>query len=326
MNQSNILDEMNKDLSHLTSTAIGRRAFLMSLPVLLAGCASTEKTRYREGDNTGQKASLTVRDEEKMTREYLPKMNKDYPKLRSSYAQSYIKNLGDKIIASNNLNGKPYKYNFRVVDSKQVNAFALPAGEVFVTKGLIQMADNEAELAGVVGHEIGHIKARHTAERLYQTKKDQTKSILYGIGGALLGGAAGYTLAKKLCSKQDRDCIARLTQYGALAGGAGGLLIQKYAFMANSREDEMEADRIGFITSVNAGFDSNHVGDFYSKLLIMEQKYSRNKNSINKAFVDAMSTHPPSKARVSQMNQMSNKHRSKGVISGRSFKKLKRLI
>ncbi len=321
-----ILDEMEVELKKLNSTTHGRRAFLTSLPLLLAGCASAPKTRYREGDNKGQKSALTVKEEVAMTKEYLPKMTKDYPVLKSRYAHDYISNLGDQIVRANNLNGKPYHYNFRIVSSKQVNAFALPAGEVFVTSGLIDMCENEAELAGVVGHEIGHIQARHTAERIYKAKNEQTKGILLGIGGAILGGAAGFGLAKLICSKQDRDCIERLTKYGVLAGGAGGLLIQKYAFMANSREDEMEADRIGFRTSVRAGFDSAHVGDFYEKLLIMEKKYSHNKNSINKAFVDAMSTHPPSEDRVAQMKDMSIKYRQTGTKTSKEFIKLKKIV
>ena len=171
MEEKRILNQIERDLKQLSSTPHGRRAFLMSLPLILGGCASAPKTRYREGDNKGQ-AALSVEEEIRMTREYLPQMSKDYPTYRSRYAQKYIIDLGNRIVLSNNLNAKPYRYNFRIVDSKQVNAFALPAGEVFVTTGLIKMTENEAELAGVVGHEIGHIQARHTAERMHKAKKE----------------------------------------------------------------------------------------------------------------------------------------------------------
>ena len=326
MNQKNALVNLEKELKHLSSTSEGRRSLILGLPLLLASCAQAPKTRYREGDNKGQKVGLSVSDERKMTDEYLSKMSKDYPTLRNQYAQRYIEDIGQNIVNSSNLNGRPYHYNFRVVASDQVNAFALPAGEVFVTSGLIKMTENEAELAGVVGHEIGHIQARHTAERLYKAEKDKNKTLLYGLGGALLGGAAGFGLAKLVCSKQDRECFARMAKYGALAGGAGGLLIQKYGFMANSREDEMEADRIGFKASVKAGFDSNQVGGFYNKLYEMEKKHSQNKNSISKAFVDAMSTHPPSRDRVQQMNEMASRYPSKGRVNSTSFEKIKGMI
>jgi predicted Zn-dependent protease len=314
------------DLKQLSQTQMGRRALLLSVPMLLASCATPQKSRYREGENTGQQTSLSVEDERKMTADYIKQMEKDYPTLKSNYAQKYINDLGHKIVNRNGLRGRPYHYNFRIVNSKQVNAFALPAGEVFVTTGLLKMTDSEAELAGVVGHEIGHIKARHTAERIHKAEKEKGKSWLYGLGGAVLGGAAGFGLGKLVCSKQDRECLARMAKYGALAGGAGGLLIQKYAFMAHSREDEMEADRIGFRTSVTAGFDSNHVGKFYEKLLIMEKRHQKKADPISRAFVDAMSTHPPSKQRVTQMQEMERNFPKKGRVSGKSYLKLKKMV
>ncbi len=161
---------------------------------------------------------------------------------------------------------------------------------------------------------------------MHKAKRDQKKSLIYGLGGAPLGGAAGFGLAKFVCSEQDRKCIKRLTKYGALGGGAGGLLIQKYAFMAHSREDEMEADRIRFRTSVRAGFDSEHVEDFYGRLLLLEKKYQRSQDSINKAFVDAMSTRPPGEDRVRQLNEMAKQFPQKGILETREYRKLKKMI
>ena len=262
-----------------------------------------------------------------MTAEYLPKMSKEYPTYRNQQVQRYISALGDKIVAANGLHNKPYKYTFSVVDSKNVNAFALPAGTVFVTAPLINMADSEAELAGVVGHEIGHITARHTAERITKAKKDSKKSWIFGLGGALVGGAAGFGLGKLLCSKQDRECLRRAATYGVAAGAGGGLLIQKFGFMANSREDEMEADRIGFRTAYQAGYNGDHVGQFYSKLLKMEAQAKQSGNNLLKPLVDAMSTHPPSKERVVQMNQMAAEANSQNkIINTNEFDKVKRII
>ena len=315
------------DLQHIISTPFGRRSFLTTLPFLMASCATPSKHRHREGDNTGQATSLTPKDEEAMAKEYLPKMKKEYPAYKNTYVQNYLKDLGRGIVQSNNLSGNPYRYTFEVVESQHINAFALPAGTVFVTRPLMKTAETEAELAGVVGHEIGHIQARHTAERIETAKREQKKSLLYGLGGALIGGAAGFGLGKLVCKKQDRVCLARIASYGALAGTAGGLLIQKFAFMANSREDEMEADRIGFKTAVKAGHHPNYVGNFYKKLLEMEQKHKRKQDSLSKAFVDAMSTHPPSKERIVQMNEMKRDVSvQKGKITSPSFQKVKKLI
>lgn len=324
MSQKEALYQLEKELIQVCSTKVGRRSFLASLPILLAGCATTSN-RHREGDNKGQEA-ISVSQERQMTKEYLPKMYKEYPRHRNQYAQSYMQNLGRKIASANNLEGKPYNYNFTVVEAKMINAFALPAGEIFVTTPLIKQAKTEAELAGVVGHEIGHVKARHTAERIAASKRETVKSVLFGLGGAVLGGAAGYALGRKLCRKNDKACLKRVALYGAAAGGAGGLLIQKFAFMANSREDEMEADRIGFKTAMNAGFHSQYVGNFYAELLEMERRHKRG-NAITAAFADALSTHPPSQERVDQQREMAREFAGRGkIISRPEFKKVQRLV
>ena len=321
------LELLRGELSGMLSRPSGRRAFLAALPVLLVGCASRSKHRFREGDNTGQATSLSVEDERAMTKEYLPKMRKEYPSHKNDYVQGYIGDLGGRIAGANSLAGKPYDYTFEVVESEHVNAFALPAGTVFVTRPLIAMADNEAELAGVVGHEIGHIQARHTAERIDQAKKEEGRSLLYGLGGAIVGGAAGFGLGRLICKKQDRECLARIAGYGIAAGAAGGLLIQKFGFMANSREDEMEADRIGFRTSVKAGYHPAHVGSFYEKLLAMEEKHKQKQDALSRAFVDAMSTHPPSKERVAQMGQMKREAGgASGRVSSPDFAKVKKIL
>ncbi len=320
-------DELQKDLKQITSTPHGRRLFLASLPFILQGCASSakDKTRYREGNNEGQETDLTVEDEKKMAAEYAPQMEKEYPPTSDPYLQKYIKDLGNRIVTDNGLDKGPYDYEFKVVESDMVNAFALPAGRIYVTKPLIKLSQSEAELAGVVGHEIGHVQARHTAERIEKAKNDRTKNILYGLGGVVLGGAAGFGLSRFLCAKEDRECIRRITQYGALAGGAGGLLISKFGFMAHGREDEMEADRIGYKVAVNSGFHKDYAGRFYWRLKEMEDKNSGKKSSLIAPLTDALSTHPPSQERIDQIRSMMAEasNRGKAIISTTYYEKAK---
>lgn len=321
MSDSRKLKELDDTLKQLISTESGRRSFLMAVPLMLAACGAPSRHRYREGDNTGQATKLTVADEKRMTEEVLPKMKKDYPPVKDKRLQRYISNLGQRIVRANKLHKNPYTYNFSVVNVGYVNAFALPAGTVMITVPLIEAADTEAELAGVVGHEVGHVVARHTAERIDRAEKERGRTILSGIGGGLLGGAAGFGLGKLLCPPKDNECLAKATGLGAAVGAGAGLLIRKYAFMANSREDELEADRVGFRTSTRAGFDKSYVGDFYEKLLKMEQK--RGAKSLG-PFADAFSTHPPSAARVRQMKQMEAKSPQKdGEVSSDEFKNAK---
>lgn len=323
----NPLAELEACLLELNRTQLGRRAFLASLPLLLAACASGPKHRSREGDNTGQAAALTVEEEKRMTQQVLPQMQKDYPALNNPDLQNYVSALGKKVVQANALEGAPYNYTFSVVGVNYVNAFALPAGTVMVTAPLIEMADSEAELAGVIGHEVGHIKARHTAERMHEAKKAQSKTWVYAAGGGVVGGAIGFGLGKLFCPPKDTACLTKAAGLGAAAGAGGGLLIQRYAFMANSREDEMEADRIGFRTAVNAGYSKDHVGNFYSKLLRMEQERKGSGSPILGSLQDALSTHPPSAERVKQMNEMmaSEPARRSAQVSSRDFDRMREL-
>ena len=103
-------------------------------------------------------------------------------------------------------------------------------------------------------------------------------------------------------------------------------MIQKYRFMAHSREDEMEADRVGFRTSVAAGFSKDHVGGFFEKLLEMEKRSEKEQSGLMAAFADAMSTHPPSEERVKQMRQMAKEESRQGTVSTKDYREAKKRI
>lgn len=270
--------------------------------LIIVACAPTNTSRNQDGSSAGQQTNLTVQDEKRLTQEALPKIQKDYPAAKNPELQKYISDLGMKIVRANNLEGNPYHYTFTVVDVKDINAFAMPAGTVFVTAPLIAMAGNEAELAGVISHEIGHVVARHTAKRMFAMEKAQKKTWLYAGGGAAVGAAAGLGLGALICEKGDTACLAKAAALGGVVGAGGGLLAQKYTFLVNSRADEMEADRSGFRYAVAAGYDKNQIGNFYKKLLDMEK--SKGEGGLTKKLSDAFSTHPPSEERVKQMDEL----------------------
>jgi len=250
----------------------------------------------------------------------------DYPAAKNPELQKYISDIGMKIVRANNLEGNPYTYSFTVADVTDVNAFAMPAGTVFVTAPLIALASNEAELAGVVAHEIGHVVARHSAERMYAMEKARQKTWLYAAGGAVAGAVVGYGAGKLLCAEGDTACHAQAAAIGGAVGVGGGLLAQKYTFLVNSREDEMEADRIGFIYAVVAGYDKDQVGKFYEKLLAMTKSGGKSDSGLMKSLSDAFSTHPPSEERVKQMNQLAAQSPGrKGIINTAEFNRSKQI-
>lgn len=287
---------------------------ILSLSIIIS-CAPSNSSRYREGSNVGQETGVTIEDEQRLTKEALPKMLKDYPPVKSQELQKYVSELGTKIIRANKLEGNPYHYTFTVVDVVDVNAFAMPAGTIFVTAPLIAMASSEAELAGVISHEIGHVVARHSAERMYAMEKAQNKTWIYATGGTVVGAVVGYGLGKVLCAEGDTACQVKAAAIGGIVGAGGGLLAQKYTFLVNSREDEMEADRIGFRYAVTAGYDKDQVGKFYEKLLETEKKANKGGGSVIKSLSDAMSTHPPGEERVKQMNELAAKSPERKAIT-----------
>jgi Zn-dependent protease with chaperone function len=162
----------------------------------------------------------------------------------SSPETQYVRQLGQKLVA---VIPEQYSwpYEFHVIPQKDINAFALPGGPIFINIGTITAADNEAELAGVIAHEMSHVYMQHSIK---QMKKAQLTQGLAGILGAVLGNVGG--------------AIGTLGQLGA--GIAGGVLTMKY-----SRDDEAQADAVGAIIMYKAGYDSRYMAQFFQKLARM---------------------------------------------------------
>jgi hypothetical protein len=155
----------------------------------------------------------------------------------SSPVTQYVQQLGRKLVAVIPPD-RSWPYQFHVVQQSDINAFALPGGPIFINLGTITVADNEAELAGVLAHEMSHVYMQHSAK---QAPKQEFANILGALGG-LLGGAAGD-----------------LAQMG-IQLGAGSLLL-KY-----SRGDEAQADAVGAIIMYKAGYDPRAMAQFFAKL------------------------------------------------------------
>jgi len=155
----------------------------------------------------------------------------------SSPVTQYIQHLGAKLETVIPKESS-WPYQFHVVQQTDINAFALPGGPIFVNVGTINSADNEAQLVGVLAHEMSHVYMQHSAK---QAPKQQWANILGALGG-LLGGTAG-----------------ELAQAGIQVGA--GTLLMKY-----SRGDEAQADSVGAIIMYKAGYDPRQMAEFFSKL------------------------------------------------------------
>ncbi len=150
----------------------------------------------------------------------------------------YVQRLGRQLAA--HAPGEKWPYTFHVVNSKEINAFALPGGPVFVNLGTIQAADNEAELAGVMAHEISHVVQRHGT-------RAASKQMAAQFPLAVLGGAMG------------QGALAQMAQMGT------GFVVGSY-FLRNSRKAESEADLLGTDIMYDTGFNPRAMSDFFTKL------------------------------------------------------------
>ena len=169
--------------------------------------------------------------------------------------QRFINEKGQKMAAISHQND--IKYEFKIVDSPVLNAFALPGGYVYFTRGIMAHFNNEAQFAGVLGHEIGHITARHSA-------KQQSKAML-----AQLGLVVGMVVSPQLA------------QFGDAAQQSLGLLFLKFG-----RDDERQSDRLGVEYSTKIGYDATEMADFFRTLQREQEK------SGAEAVPDFLSTHP----------------------------------
>ncbi|MBD1395686.1 M48 family metalloprotease [Pontibacter sp. JH31] len=188
--------------------------------------------------------------------------------------QRFISEKGQKMAAvshRSNLN-----YEFKIVDSPVINAFAVPGGYVYFTRGIMAHFNNEAQFAGVLGHEIGHITARHSAQQ-------QSKSILTQ-GGLLLGMILSPTIA----------------QYGQEVSQGLGLLMLKYG-----RDAERESDRLGVEYSTKIGYDAKEMADFF---ITLQRKQEENGQSQLPSF---LSTHPDPGDRYTTVTKLAAEEKRK---------------
>jgi len=182
-------------------------------------CSSKEENRY-----TGRVQTINMSAEQEIaiglqsTPEIAQQYGGLYPDER---LQSYVDKVGNKLVQNSMARETPYQYDFHLLaDDQTINAFALPGGPVFITYALFKQL-NEAQLAGVLGHEIGHVIGRHSAERIAEGEFWQTLST---------GASVGVDL-------------------GGLVGGIG-----QNTLLTNGRDDELESDDLGVLFMIRSGY------------------------------------------------------------------------
>ncbi|MBX3359422.1 MAG: M48 family metalloprotease [Phycisphaeraceae bacterium] len=236
--------------------------------VVCAGVAACSKNV-----TTGrtQFSTLTPEQERQIGNEAAPELTKEYggavqdPELRA-----YITEVGQKIVVHTEVDGPQRQWEFTLLDSDVINAFALPGEKVFMSRGLADQMTNEAQLAGVLGHEVGHVMARHTSERIAQ-------STLFGTGLAAAGAVVGAVV-------KDPTVGAAAPAIGA-AGGS--LIVLKF-----SRDQESEADSLGMRYMTKAGYNPE------GQLQVMQILDRESKGG---SAIEWLATHPLPQTRIDRI-------------------------
>ncbi|MEO7317570.1 MAG: M48 family metalloprotease [Chthoniobacteraceae bacterium] len=191
-------------------------------------------------------------------------------------ARDHVSRIGQKIIRSTDVTRTPYQFDFHLLADRQVvNAFALPGGQVFLTEALYRLLGSEDEIAGVLGHEVGHVVGRHSSEQIAK------RNLFNGITNAIIIGASGG---------QGGYDTARVAQM------VGQLVTLKYG-----RDDETEADTLGVRFLIESGYDPEAL------LRVMAVLKKASGGSHQPEF---MSTHPDPGNRAEHIKAEIEKYRS----------------
>ncbi len=257
------------------------KVFAVLLVFLFLGCA----------DVSARRPILNLLPESKeieIGKAYVPYAIEEFDGLYPNReVQEYVRSVGMRLVKHTE---RKVPYEFYVVNSSQINAFALPGGPVMITRGLLLRLNSEGELASVLGHELGHINARHHARFL---EKQFGLNLLLNIGALLVG---------------DKPYGQALLQFGQVGAG---LLSLKF-----SRDQEREADQLGILYTYRAGYDPNSIIGVFEMFKSMER---------GGRPPEWLSTHPLPETRIAEAKGEIQKLRPQGafITDTQDFQRMK---
>lgn len=223
-------------------------------------------TQVNEFTGEKQRVSLSPDQEIQLGLQSAPSMAQQHGGLHPDQsARAYVKQVGQKLVQTSVARQSPYEYDFHLLaDPRTVNAFALPGGQIFITAALYSRLESEDQLAGILGHEIGHVIERHAAERI--AKQELSK----GLTGAVVAATQDYNSA----------------QYAQM--------ISNTVNMKYGRDQELESDQWGVKLMVDANYDPNALKEV---MKILEQA------SGGQQQPEFMSSHPSPENRIGRIDE-----------------------
>jgi hypothetical protein len=211
----------------------------LSAALLLVSALAGAQTKI-----TPPKNSYTPAQDVQLGREAAAEVRKQLPILSDDSVSSYLENIGERLTAAiaPELRQPEFKYTFEPVNVREINAFALPGGPMFVNRGMIEAARNEGEVAGVMAHELSHVLLRHGTAQASKAQKYQIGQVAGAVLGAIIGGGWGQV-------------ISQGSQFGLGT-----------AFLRFSREYEKQADLLGSQIMARSGYDPRDMANMFKTI------------------------------------------------------------
>src|SRR5215208_4036052 len=221
------------------SVSTARRLQTIAVASLFFAQALTAQTKI-----TPPKNKYSPAQDVQLGREAAQQVEQQLPLLRDDNVSSYVSDIGQRLVGAipADLRHPEFNYSFKVVNVREINAFALPGGPMYLNRGMIDAAKNEGEVAGVVAHELSHVALRHGTAQATKATKYQMGTIAGAVIGAIVGGTAG-------------NVIAQGTQFGLGT-----------AFLRFSREYEKQADLEGSQIMARAGYDPRDMANMFKTI------------------------------------------------------------
>jgi predicted Zn-dependent protease len=192
-------------------------------------------------------AAETSRDEAKIGEQYDKLVRQQIGAYQNEKIQNYVSEMGQKLLKS--IEEPEFQFHFLVIDDPMVNAFAVPGGYVYIARGMLAYLDSEAQLAGVVGHEMGHVVGHHSYKQMQKSMGDALLMIA-GLGATVAAGGGGQAAAAWVTATSTLSSLS--------SAGYG-------------RDLELQADEFGLIYSVDAGYDPREQSKFFRELQFKER-------------------------------------------------------
>ena len=225
-------------MSRTTSSFVPRATVALLCAVVLASTPSVQ-TRI-----VADKNKYTLADDVKLGREAAAQVRKEMPLVHDGAVDEWVQSVGRRLANAipPEFQHKEFAYTFEVVNQKEINAFALPGGPMFLNRGMIEAAKTEGEVAGVMAHEISHVALRHGTAQATKGQKFQLGALLGQVAGAVVGGTAGAVIAQ------------------------GSQFTLGTYFLKYSREYESQADLLGAQILARAGYDPRQMANMFKTI------------------------------------------------------------